>query len=117
MAIVARKTDFVACKRTTKAQNRVCSFHSLRSRVGKLATYVIVNLVLAQQTGLSHTWTRKPRGNVFTQRVTYHTMGTNCAPLVADSFLFCCVRDSMLSLSDNNQAQLLLKHFTLPQDI
>ena len=31
-------------------------------------------------------------------------MGTNCAPLVADLFLFCYDRDFMLSLSDNNQA-------------
>ena len=30
-------------------------------------------------------------------------MGTNCAPLVADLFLFCYERDLMLSLSDNNQ--------------
>ena len=29
-------------------------------------------------------------------------MGTNCAPLVADLFLFCYERDFMLSLSDNN---------------
>ena len=29
-------------------------------------------------------------------------MGTNCAPLVADLFLFCNERDFMLSLSDNN---------------
>ena len=29
--------------------------------------------------------------------------GTNCAPLVADLFLFCYERDFMLSLSDNNQ--------------
>ena len=28
-------------------------------------------------------------------------MGTNCAPLVADLFLFCYGRDFMLSLSDN----------------
>ena len=34
-------------------------------------------------------------------------MGTNCAPLVADLFLFCYERDSMLSLSDNNQDDLL----------
>ena len=27
-------------------------------------------------------------------------MGTNCAPLVADSFLFCYERDFMMSLSD-----------------
>ena len=29
-------------------------------------------------------------------------MGTNCAPLVADLFLFCYEGDFMLSLSDNN---------------
>ena len=29
--------------------------------------------------------------------------GTNCAPLVADLFLFCYERGFMLSLSDNNQ--------------
>ena len=27
-------------------------------------------------------------------------MGTNCAPLVADLFLFCYERDFMMSLSD-----------------
>ena len=31
-------------------------------------------------------------------------MGNNCAPLVADLFLFCLQRDFLLSLSDNNQA-------------
>ena len=34
-------------------------------------------------------------------------MGTNCAPLVADLILFCYERDSMLSLSDNNQADII----------
>ena len=29
--------------------------------------------------------------------------GTNCAPLVADLFLFCNERDILLSLSDNSQ--------------
>ena len=33
-------------------------------------------------------------------------MGTNCTPLVADLFLFCYERDFMLSLSDNNQADI-----------
>ena len=32
---------------------------------------------------------------------------TNCAPLVADLFLFCYERDFMLSLSDNNQADII----------
>ena len=34
-------------------------------------------------------------------------MGTNCAPLVADLFLFCYERDFMLALSDNNQADII----------
>ena len=34
-------------------------------------------------------------------------MGPNCAPLVADLFLFCYERDFMLSLSDNNQADII----------
>ena len=34
-------------------------------------------------------------------------MGTNCAPLVADLFLFSYDRDFMLSLSDNNQADII----------
>ena len=34
-------------------------------------------------------------------------MGTNCAPLVADLFLFCYEKDLMLSLSDNNQSDII----------
>ena len=34
-------------------------------------------------------------------------MGTNCAPLVADLFLFCYERDFMVSLSDNNQSDII----------
>ena len=34
-------------------------------------------------------------------------MGTNCTPLVADLFLFCYERDFMLSLSDNNQTDII----------
>ena len=34
-------------------------------------------------------------------------IGTNCAPLVADLFLFCYGRDFMLSLSDNNQTDII----------
>ena len=33
-------------------------------------------------------------------------MGTNCAPLVADLFLFCYERDFIMSLSDNNQPDI-----------
>ena len=43
-------------------------------------------------------------------------MGTNCAPVIADLFLFCYERDFMLSLSDNNQSDII-EAFTLPPDI
>ena len=35
-------------------------------------------------------------------------MGNNCAPLVADLFLFCYERDFMFSLSDNNQTDIIV---------
>ena len=34
-------------------------------------------------------------------------MGTNCAPLVADLFLFCYERDFLKSLSRENQADII----------
>ena len=34
-------------------------------------------------------------------------MGTNCAPLVTDLFLFCYERDFMMSLSDVKQAEII----------
>ena len=34
-------------------------------------------------------------------------MDTNCAPLVADLFLFCYERDFMTSLSDDKQADII----------
>ena len=34
-------------------------------------------------------------------------MGTNCAPLVADLFLFCYERDFMMSIFDDKQADLI----------
>ena len=43
-------------------------------------------------------------------------MGTNCAPLVADSFLFCYERDFMMSLSNDNQADDMMR-LTLHLDI
>ena len=43
-------------------------------------------------------------------------MGTNCAPLVADLFLFCYGRDFMLPLSDNYQT-VSIELLTSPQDI
>ena len=35
------------------------------------------------------------------------SMGTNCAPLVADLFLFCYERDFMMSLSGDKQADII----------
>ena len=34
-------------------------------------------------------------------------MGTNCAPLVTNLFLFCYERDFMTSLSDDNQVDTI----------
>ena len=34
-------------------------------------------------------------------------MGNNCAPLVADIFLFCYERDFMMSLSDDKQTDII----------
>ena len=34
-------------------------------------------------------------------------MGNNCAPLVAELFLFCYERDIMMSLSDDKQADII----------
>ena len=34
-------------------------------------------------------------------------MGTNCAPLIANVFLFCFERDFMMSLSDDKQADII----------
>ena len=45
-------------------------------------------------------------------------MGTNCAPLVSDLFLFCYEWDVMVSLSDDIINRLiLLAHLILHQDI
>ena len=44
-------------------------------------------------------------------------MGTNCAPLVADLFLFCYERDFMMSLSDDGDLMVLLMRLTLHPDI
>ena len=43
-------------------------------------------------------------GNKLYKHISGIPMGTNCAPLVADLFLFCYKRDISTSLSDDNQA-------------
>ena len=46
-------------------------------------------------------------GNKLNRQIVSIPMGTNCAPLVADLFLFCYKRDFMTSLSDDNQADII----------
>ena len=41
------------------------------------------------------------------RQVVWIPMGTNCAPLVADLFLFCYERGFMMSLSDDKQADVI----------
>ena len=46
-------------------------------------------------------------GNKLYRQIVGIPMGTNCAPLVADLFLFCYERDFMTSLLDNNKADII----------
>ena len=46
-------------------------------------------------------------GNKLYRHIVGIPMGTNCAPLVADLFLFCYEIDFMTFLSDNNQADII----------
>ena len=46
-------------------------------------------------------------GSKLNRRIVGIPMGTNFASLVADLFLFCYERDIMLSLSDNNQTDII----------
>ena len=46
-------------------------------------------------------------GTKLYRRVVGIPMGTNCAPLVADLFLFCYESDFMMSLTDDKQADVI----------
>ena len=46
-------------------------------------------------------------GSKLYRQIVVIPMGTNCAPLVADLFLFCYERYFMLSLSEHNQADVI----------
>ena len=46
-------------------------------------------------------------GYKFYRQIVCISIGTNCDLLVADLFLFCYERDFMLSLSDNNQTDII----------
>ena len=55
-------------------------------------------------------------GTKLYRQVVWIPMGTNCAPLVAELFLFCYERDFMMSLSYDKQADVI-DAFTLLPDI
>ena len=46
-------------------------------------------------------------GNTLNRQIVGIPMGTTCAPLVTDWFLFCYERDFITSLSDDNQANII----------
>ena len=46
-------------------------------------------------------------GSKVNRQIVGISMGTNCAPPVADLFLFCDEGDFMLSLSDDNQSAVI----------
>ena len=46
-------------------------------------------------------------GTKLFRRIVGILMGTNCAPFVADLFLFCYERDFMMSLSVENQSEII----------
>ena len=51
--------------------------------------------------------TFKRVGSKLYRQIVGFSLGSNCAPLDADLFLFCYERDFMLSLSDKNQADVV----------
>ena len=46
-------------------------------------------------------------GNKLYRQIVGIPIGTNCAPLVADLFLFCYARDFITSFSDDNQTDII----------
>ena len=51
-------------------------------------------------------------GTKLYRQVVWIPNGINCAPVVADLFLFCFERDFMMSLSDNKQADIINAFYT-----
>ena len=46
-------------------------------------------------------------GTKLFRQIVGHSMNTNCAPLVADLFLFCYERDFMMSLSEEKISEVI----------
>ena len=88
--------------------------HGLFSFISSLPISVLRNLELE-----ANDFTTFLLDNIFIQfctklyrQVVGIPMGTNCAPLVADLFLFCYERDFMESLSDDKQAGVIDAFYT-----
>ena len=62
--------------------------------IGEALTFLLDNILIRFGTKLY-------------RQVVWTPMGTNCAPLVADLFLFCYERDFMMSLSDDKQVDVI----------
>ena len=54
-------------------------------------------------------------GSKLYRKIVGISMGTNCAPLGADLFLFCYERDFVLALSDNNQTDIIVAFNSIPR--
>ena len=77
-----------------------------RKKTKKYHAWSCQNVCDAQTFLLDNIFIRS--GTKLYRQVVEIPMGTNCAPLVADFFLFCYERDFMMSLSDYKQAVLLM---------
>ena len=62
--------------------------------IGEALTFLLDNILIRFGTKLY-------------RQVVWTPMGTNCAPLVSDLFLFCYERDFMMSLSDDKQVDVI----------
>ena len=66
----------------------------VKMHIGEALTFLLDNILIRFGTKLY-------------RQVVWTPMGTNCAPLVADLFLFCYERDFMMSLSDDKQVDVI----------
>ena len=65
-----------------------------------------MKLQIAVSLGIAHT-SEKNNFQTSKKQIVSIPMGTNCAPLVADLFLFCYEKDFMKNLSSDNQADVI----------
>ena len=83
---------------------------SLRKTIIKDINFGLVRMYVTPYPFSSCSWTIFILGLALTKlyrQIVGIQMGTNCAPLVADLFLFCYERDFMKDLSSDNQADVI----------